>query len=291
MQRRSWPIAVGLSALWGLSFLFLRGLVDGFGWPLASLLVCLCVGAGVGVVARLKNGRWSAGGPPGQLLVLAVSIAVQNGGLCLALDQLGVSVAAIVLGATPLFATVIGQAWGIDRITGRAAIGLVVGFVGLVLVVVFPLQGDSWASISGMFAGLVGALAAAFTMRYSALHLGSRPAASSTANLLAAVLTVPAVLLVGAPGHGSYGPYLTLLLLGLIAAAVGPLFGVRANDGRPAGESMVKTAGMVLAVLIGLVALGERLSAAQGLGLLLMVAGTVLVLELVPAWVLARLRR
>lgn len=291
MERRSWPIAVGLSALWGLSFLFLRGLVDAFGWPLASLLVCLCVAVSVGVVARFRNRRWSLGGPPGQLLVLAVSIAVQNGGLCLALDRLGVSVAAMLLGATPLFATVLGQLWGIDRLTERSTIGLVAGFVGLVLVVVFPLQGDSWASITGMLAGLIAALAAAFTGRYSAVQLGSRPAASATANLLAAVLTVPAVLMVSSSGHASFGPYLTLVLLGVIAAAVGPLFGVRSEDGRPARESLVKTAGMVLAAVIGVVALGEQLSAAQAIGLVFMVAGTALMLELVPAWVLARLRR
>ena len=46
-----------------------------------------------------------------------------------------------------------------------------------------------------------------------------------------------------------------------------------------------------LAAVIGVVALGEQLSAAQAIGLVFMVAGTALMLELVPAWVLARLRR
>jgi drug/metabolite transporter (DMT)-like permease len=291
MQRRSWPIACGLATLWGLSFLFLHGLVGGFGWPLAALLVSLVVGLGVGVVAWVGSGGWSPGGSPNHLFVLAVAVAIQNIGLCLALDRLGVSLAAIVLAATPLFATLTGQVWGIDRITGAAAIGLVVGFVGLLLVVVFPAQGDSWAFIAGVLAGLISALAAAFSTRYSALRLGARPAASANANLLAALFTLPLVLIVGSPGGGNIGGYLTLVLLGLIAAAVGPLFGVRLPTGRPERASVVKTAGVVIATLIGVVALGERLSVAQVFGLLLMVIGTLLVLELLPGSVLARWRR
>ncbi len=291
MQRRSWPAALGLAALWGLSFLFLRELVDGFGWALAALLVCLVVALGVGVVEWSRAGRWTLGGSPDRVLVLALSICVQNVGLCLALDRLGVALAAIVLGATPLFATLTGQVWGVDRITGRAAIGLMVGLVGLVMVVVFPVHGDSWAFIAGMLAGLIGALAAAFSTRYSMLRLGGRPAASANANLAATVFTVPVVLFAGPAGAGSWGAYLTLALVGIIAAVIGPLFGVRREDGRPGRESVVKTVGVVIAAVIGMVVRGEQLSFAQFMGLLLMMAGTVLVLELVPNRVLARWRR
>lgn len=281
MQQRSWPAPVGLAVLWGLSFLFLRGMVAGVGWALGALLISLVVAAAMAVVSYRGTGRLGLGGSPTQILVLGAAITAQNVGLCVALDQGGVALTAIVLGSVPLFATLTGQVWGIDRITAVGALGLGVGFLGLLLVVAFPAQGDTWAFIAGILAALIGSLAAAFGTRYASVRLGGRPQALASSSFLAALLTVPLVLIVGLR-PGNVGTYLTLLLVGMVAALVGPLFGVRSSDGAPEQASVVKAGGTVVAMLAGVVVAGERLAGVQLLGMVLMIVGTLFVLDVLP---------
>jgi len=86
---------------------------------------------------------------------MGAGIAVQMIGLTIAVAHLGTALAAAAVGTVPLFAAVIGQMWGLERITGTVAAGLVTGFVGIVVVVLFPAGGISWDFIIGMFAGLL----------------------------------------------------------------------------------------------------------------------------------------
>ena len=125
MQHRSSPAYVGLTVLWGLSFVLVSAVVDGFGWAPAVSLSCLLIGATVAVLAVLKGAtlryrlRWK------RLLLMGVGIAVQLIGLTIAISHLGTALAAAAVGTVPLFAAVIGQMWGLERITGTAAAGLV----------------------------------------------------------------------------------------------------------------------------------------------------------------------
>jgi drug/metabolite transporter (DMT)-like permease len=284
-------VQAGLAALWGLSFLFVHGLVDSFGWALAAALLPLIVAGALALVGRRANGRFTLGGSRMQVLTLGLAVAVQNVGLCLALSQLGVALTAVVLGAMPLFSTLTGQVWGLDRITGLTSVGLAAGFVGLLLVVAFPAQGDSWAFIAGCLAALLSALAAAFATRYAALRLGGSPAGMASGHVLAALITVPVVLFAGSTVRAGLGGFLTLGLVGLLAAGIGPLFGTEMPHGRPGRATALKTAGILVAVAAGIALVGERISGAQVFGMLLMMAGTLLVLELVPSPLFARWRR
>jgi drug/metabolite transporter (DMT)-like permease len=104
-------------------------------------------------------------------VLLGAGLAVHLIGLAVAVDRLGTALAAVAVGTLPLFMTVIGQMWGLERITGRLVGGLATGFVGIMLVLLFPAGGISWDFIVGMFAGLLSALAGALTSRYAVARI------------------------------------------------------------------------------------------------------------------------
>jgi drug/metabolite transporter (DMT)-like permease len=292
MLHRSSPAYVGLTVLWGLSFVLVSAVVVGFGWATAVSLSCLLIGATVAVLAVLKGGslsyrlRWK------RLVLMGAGIAVQLIGLAIAIEHLGTALAAAAVGTVPLFAAVIGQMWGLERITGTAAAGLVSGFVGIVVVLLFPTGGISWDFIVGMFAGLLSAIAGAMSSRYAVARMSaSGPAELVSATfLVAGVLTAPLALLFPGPGNADLLHWLGLLMLGVVLGGVGYTIeiGLRESSGAPFATSARSGATMV-AVFLGVFFLREALSFGQLVGILLLIGGCLLVLGLVPSrWVPAR---
>ncbi|HEY3337877.1 MAG TPA: DMT family transporter [Propionicimonas sp.] len=286
MLHRSSPAYVGLTLLWGFSFVLVRAVVDGFGWATAVSLSCLLIGATVAVLAVLKGAslryrlRWR------RLVLLGTGIAVQFIGLSISVAHLGTALAAAAVGTVPLFSAVIGQMWGLERITGTAAAGLVTGFIGIVVVVLFPAGGISWDFIVGMFAGLVSAIAGAMSSRYAAARLSSSGPAElvSASFLVAGVLTAPLALLLPGPGDADLLHWIGLLLLGVLLGGVGYTMelGLRESSGAPFATSARSGATMV-AVFLGIIFLRESISFGQLVGVLMLIGGCLLVLGLVPS--------
>lgn len=280
MPIRSWPAHAGLSLLWGLSITLVMAVVFGFGWATAAALTSLSGAAAIAVSMWLGGRRLVRPTNLRQVAILAGAIAVQNLGLCYAIAHVGVALTAIVLGSMPLFATLFGQIWGVNRITAAAAGGLATGFIGLILVVAFPAQGDSWAFLAGIFGALISAVAAGFAIRYSTLRLRGQPSVAVSAHLLAGLAILPFVLVAGGASGSAWG-YVALVALAVVVTLVSPVLEFHLPDtGQGARAGMVKTAGMVVAVLAGVLFLGERLDFGQVLGMALLLVGAALVLEL-----------
>ena len=287
MQRRASSAYVGLTLLWGVSFLLVKAVVGGFGWAATVALSSLLIGSTVAVLAVLTGSRLDFRLRWRRVLLLGAGLAVHLIGLSVAVDRLGTAVAAAAVGTAPLFSAVIGQMWGQDRITGRAAAGLVTGFLGIVLVLLFPAGGISWDFIVGMFAGLLSAIAGAMSSRYAVARLsGTGPAELvSAAFISAAILTSPLPLLF--PGSGGAGllEWAGLLILGVVLGGFGYSIelGLRESAGAPFASS-ARSGATIVAVICGVVFLREALSAGQLIGVLMLLVGCLLVLGLVPSW-------
>ncbi len=284
MPHRSWPAHAALSLLWGLSITLVFGVVLGFGWTAAAALASFSAAAAIAASVRLNGRRLSRPARLGPMFLLAAAVAVQNLGLCFAIAHVGVAVSATVLGSMPLFATLFGQMWGVDRITAAAAAGLASGFIGLLLVVIFPSEGGSWAFLAGIFAALLSAVAAGFAIRYSTLRLRGQPGVAVGAHLIAGLAILPLTLLPDGSGTGSLWGYAALAAFVAVLALVAPVLDLHMPDaGEGARAGMVKTVGLLVAALAGVVFLGERLDFGQVLGMGLLLVGAVLVLELLPS--------
>ncbi len=284
MQHRSSPAYVGLTLLWGLSFVLVSAVVGGFGWAPAVSLSCLLIGATVAVLAVIKGATLHYRLHGKRLLLMGVGIAVQLIGLSIAIEHLGTALAAAAVGTVPLFAAVIGQMWGLERITGTAAAGLVTGFIGIVVVLLFPAGGISWDFIIGMFAGLLSAIAGAMSSRYAVARLSaSGPAELVSATfLVAGVLTAPLALLFPGPGNAGLLHWVGLVLLGVVLGGVGYTMelGLRESVGAPFASS-ARSGATIVAVFLGIVFLRESISFGQLVGILMLLGGCLLVLGIV----------
>lgn len=286
MSQRNWPAYAGLALLWGLTLTLMRAVVSSVGWgpgvPATSFVVAVAIA--LFAVGRGRQLDWRLRWP--RILLLGAAVAVQNVGIAVAIDHAGIALTAVVLGAVPLFGSLFGQVWGLDRITLPVAAGLVTGFGGLLAVVGFPADGSSWGFISGMLAGLLAAIAAAFCLRYveASRKLTGRVEAASGSYFVAGVLTVP--LAFGFPGPGGAGvvAWLLVAVLGILVAGAGyALDFVMADRTDADSVAGAKALGVVIAVLIGVLLLGEALSVGQWLGVGLLLVGGALVLGLFPS--------
>ncbi|MGC3993425.1 MAG: hypothetical protein QM779_04745 [Propionicimonas sp.] len=283
MPTARWPTYVALTVLWGLSLVAVRGVVGGRGWAFGAVLCALVIAAVKVVVSHLTGEARPLAGSPRRLLILGAAVVIQDLGVCYALDRIGLAQTAVVLAAVPLFATLTGQMLGADRITEAAATGLGTGFVGVLLVAIFPADGGSWNFIGGVLAGLVAALTGGFSIRYAALRFPGRAEPMAAAHGMAAVVALPLVILSGSSGSGSAWSFLWLVLLAVALGAAGVLTAQHFPVPRRALRmTRVKNGGLVVAVLVGVCLQHETLSMGQVLGLVLLMIGATLVLELVP---------
>ncbi len=128
-----------LALAWGLSFLLLLKVVHAFGWMGAVTFRCFIAGLLLLAAAKLTRRRldFSAGVGP-FAVVGATTVAGQLIGLSYSTPLIGTAMAAIFVATIPLFSMIIGQVWGIERITPPRVAGLVIGTLGLVMLVGFP---------------------------------------------------------------------------------------------------------------------------------------------------------
>jgi drug/metabolite transporter (DMT)-like permease len=227
--------------------------------------------------ARPGAKAWLAGAVIGILLLFA-----GNGGVTFAETTLPSGLAAVLVATVPLWMIVF--AWPVQhqRVTWRSAGGLLVGLAGVVILV--------GGTASGRMSGMLIVLGAAAAWGFGSV-LGHRLALPSQAMLAAAIemLAGGAVLLAVAAGTGEFGriqwasvPASSWLAL---AYLVGPgsilaftAYGYALSRLPVATVSTYAYVNPVVAVLAGIVILGERFTGREGLGAVLVVASVAVIL-------------
>ncbi len=275
-----------LALAWGLSFLVQLQTVHAFGWIGAVTLRALIAGATLLVAARLLRKRltFAGGWRPYAVLGLA-TVAVQLVGLSYALPLIGTATTAILVATIPMFSMVIGQLWGIERITPQRLVGLLLGVSGIVMLVGFPAVPVTLPFLMGCAAALVACFAAAYGSNYASHRMSTVGALEITTGsfLFGGLMTLPLLLVVPVPGMPSAVDYVYLLAAGCVMSALTYFlyFGLVARIGatRAISVEFVVTA---VAVIIGAVLLGETLSLVQLVGGATIVAGCLVVLGLLP---------
>lgn len=275
-----------LTFAWGLSFLVLLKVVHAFGWVGAVTLRALLAGALLFVIAVLSRRRLDfSGGWLPLAIVGATTVAGQLIGLSFATPRIGTAMAAIFVAAVPLFSMLIGQLWGHEPMTRHGLIGLVVGFMGLVLLVGFPAVEINATFAMGCVASVFGALCSAFGSNYVSRNLRNTGTWEVTIGsfLFGGALTLPLLLLVPVPTQPVAVDYLYLLILGGGMSALSYVLYFRLVTSIGATRAIsVEFAVTVIAVMAGAVLLGERLSVVQCVGAGTIILGCALVLGFVP---------
>lgn len=274
-----------VAVAWVVFFVVMADLSRTYGWAVASSVRLILGGLVLAPIAVWAGCSLNWHLPWHRVVVVAIAFAVQQAGIAIALIHLGVALTAVLVGSLPLFTRVAEQLAGLERISVNSTIGFALGFGGLLLVVGSSATSPGWDVIVGMLAGLASAIAGACALTYPKVRMrrAGRWEVLISSNLIGGALLVPSALLVPGPGAALW-PTMLLAIAAVAAWAVVVAIpaGLRSgSDGYL--QAIVPGAGVLLAVVTGVCALGEQVSAGQAFSAVVMITGTVLLAAPVPA--------
>jgi len=218
---------VALAAIWGGSFLFMRIAAPVLG---PALLIEYRVGFAalfLALVAWLLHLR-GKGAPLGvrrhwkHYLILGLfNSALPFLLFAFAARTLSASVLSVLNATAPMWGALVGAAWARQKVSGRSALGLLLGTGGVALLVGF----DHVAERPGAGIAVGAALVAAFSYSIASQYAKSAPAVAPFANAhgsmwAAAILVLPLVFFFPAPGEPTMGIMAAVLALGVVCSGI-----------------------------------------------------------------------
>jgi drug/metabolite transporter (DMT)-like permease len=279
MSRRAWLAFAAMSVIWGIPYLLIRIAVRegvtpaALAWARVTLAgaVLLALAWKAGVLRPLR-GRWW------WLVAYAVAeVVIPFPMLAVGEQHVSSSLAAILIASVPLIGA--GLAFRFDhseKPTAVRALGLLVGFAGVVALVGIDVAGSS-----GELFGAVAVLTAAVGYAIGAMLIKHRltgldPRASIGASLaIASLLLAPTVALDPPRTVPSAGAVAAVLVLALVCtAAAFVIFFVLIREAGTSRATVVTYVNPLIAVTLGVSLLGERPGAGAVVGLLLILAGS-----------------
>lgn len=273
-----------LALLWGVSFLLLLRVVQAFDWAAAISVRAFIASGSLFLLSLLLRRKLDFSVGAKHFAVLgATSVSFQLIGLSIAVPRIGTALTAILVGAIPLFSSVIGRLMKIEEIDKVGFIGLVLGFVGIIFLVGFPSAKLGSDFFLGFFLCLAGCISAAFGSNYSKLKLSN---AGNWEQVIGAfffggLFTLPLLLFVPIKSGLDPSDWVNMVALAVICSAFCYViyFSLVLKIGATRSIS-VEFLVTVVAVLIGAFYLNEAISIIQFFGALLVVLGSILILDL-----------
>src|SRR5689334_4237285 len=280
-RHRNLAMLIGLSLLWGASFLFIKvpvreltpaPLITGrLGLPALTLALRVAVAVGPLAPALQVRGYWT------WLVVVAlVNTAIPFWLLSWGETRIDSGLASIIQASVPIFNAVIAfVAFHEVRVTGSRLVGVLVGFVGVALLVGAQPEGKVLGALAVVGMAFCYGLGGLLTGRYLK---PVTPMVVSFASCLIATLVWLPVGVAEAPGSlPGWKTIGSVVALGIPGTALAYLlfFGLITGAG-PAYASLVTYLIPPIALAYGAIFLGERFGASAFGGLALILAGVAL---------------
>jgi drug/metabolite transporter (DMT)-like permease len=282
------PAFLLLAIIWGASFLFIKVAVEKIHPIYVTLGRCAAGAAILVLLAALRRDRL----PTSIRLWLRLAILAFVGNVVpftlfgYGEQRISSILAGIWNGTTPLTTMVVILAFiRSERLSRRRIVGLLLGFLGM-LTVLGVWQGVGQAALIGQLMCFVAAICYGFAIPYTRVLIAAQPELSGLAlaagQLIAATveLLVVAPLLAGAPpAAGQLTPAVLSSVLALGALGTGIAFALNFRVIRVAGASTSSSVTYVVpivATVVGVAVLGERLAWYEPVGAVIVLAGVAL---------------
>ena len=285
MQVRDILSLLVLAAFWGASFLFLRVAAPEFG-PIPLIAVRVAIAALFllpFLVSRVGFGGFRRYWKP-ILVVGATNSALPFCLLAFSTLYLTAGFTAIVNATSPLFGAIIAWVWLADRLNRNQVAGLLIGFLGVIVLVwdqiSFRFDGASLAIPAAILASFLYGFAANFTKRYllkaNALTVATGSQISTTLVLL------PMAVFLWPEEPVSFWAWMSAIILGIGGTGIAYIlyFGLITRIG-PTQAISVTFLVPLFAVLWGGLLIGEKLTHHMVAGCLIILVGTALVTRLI----------
>ncbi len=261
--------AAAAGFLWGTLgavFKLATGMGASLDWLIAGRALVASAGSIVIAAAGRRPSRWS-------IIVGLVGLAPMYTLYPLSVDMIGVSLASILLYTAPLWVALLGLLHG-EAPGFKGALGVLVGFIGTMLVVGFQGDAEPVGVLLGMASGLSYALyivlaRIAQVKGASSDEVGAHAIPFAALAIVAVTRPSPSITVVDAAA---------ILYLGLVATLLPYMLHTRALARLEAYKvSVISLVEPVTAVLLGLLVFGEEMSLMQALGAALVLASAALV--------------
>ena len=279
MTRRAWLLFGAVSLVWGVPYFFIKIAVDD-GVP-PAFVAWSRVALGAAVLLPLAWRRGALRGLGGRWWAIAAytacEVAVPFLLIAAGEQHISSSLAAILIASMPLMVALLSVRFSpADRPTGLRVVGLVIGFGGVV-----ALLGVDVAGRPGELLGAVLVLVATLGYATAPIIVQRRladldPLGPIAASLAMAVLVLlPAVAATPPEGIPPAGALGSLVVLGVVCTALGlVLFFRLVVEAGPSRAAVITYVNPVVAVLLGVLVLDERLGASSIAGLLAILGGS-----------------
>jgi drug/metabolite transporter (DMT)-like permease len=279
MSRRAWVAFAAVSLIWGVPYLFIKIAVRGgmpplpLAWGRVAIAAILLTGLAWrrGTLGSLRGrGRWLAAYAFAEVCVPFPAIGFGE-------QRVPSSLAAIVIAAVPLVVTVLNMRFDPEeKLTRRRAVGLLVGFGGVIALVGVQVAGSA-SALLGTGALLLAAVGYAIGPIVLKLKLDGLDPSAAIGGILtiAAVILAPLAALDLPSRTPTAGALLCVVELGVVSTAAAFVIMTVLIREAGTGRAMVITyVNPVIAVALGVILLGERVGAGALVGLLLILTGS-----------------
>lgn len=277
-----------LSALWGGSYLFMRLCVGSINAIAIAEFRLLIATAFIGFLLLLKKSWQKNLYIPRKDWPKLLFIAIFNSVLpfiviAYAIQTLNAGTASILNATSPIWTAVIAVVWFKDHLNLSRAMGLVLGFSGVIVLMWgrASLGGDGLglAVIAALMGTLSYGICSNYLKRYAA---GFHPLAITFWSMLIAGILLATPALYNIPVQMSFNAWIGIFGLGIFSTAIAYLlFFKLAESTSPSIAITVTFLVPVFSMLWGEIFLGEEITARMLLGALVVLSGTALAIGLI----------
>ncbi|GAA4411968.1 DMT family transporter [Quisquiliibacterium transsilvanicum] len=275
-----------LAFLWGSAYLFMRASVPSFG---AGPMVFMRMALGSTLVL-LPLALWRCGVAPFRthwrgLLVFGLAFTVVPFlGLGWAAKSISAGMLAVLQSAAPLFAAIVGRIWVGEPITRERALGLLIGFVGVAILVWDKAGVREEAGLAILLTLFVTALWGV-SSNYARTRLQAvDPFVQAAGSIgVAALALAPLALATWPEQPPGAKAWAEVIFLGVASSGAGFLlyFSLLRSIG-PVRATSVTFLSPLVAIAAGAVYLGEEITLRMLVGCAVILVGTALTLGLLP---------
>ncbi|NUR72973.1 MAG: EamA family transporter [Hamadaea sp.] len=277
MSRKGWLLFAALGVIWGVPYLFIKIAVGGL--TPASVVFWRCaIAALILLPIAIARGQLRALLPHWKALLAftAAEIAVPWFLLTSAEQRLSSSLAGLLIAGVPLVAALLGWATGGERLGPRRIVGLGIGLAGVAALVGLDLSADdAWALIQ-MAIVVIGYAVGPFILNRQLKGVPGL-AVMAVSLALSALVYAPAGIIQHPAQLPDADVIVAVLVLAVLCTAVAlTTFNALIAEVGPVRGPVITYINPAVAVILGVVVLGEPFTAGIGLGFALVLAGSVL---------------
>ncbi len=279
MTRRAWWAFAVMSVVWGASYLLIKIAING-GLPAPDVawlrvavaaMILMALAWRAGALATL-TGRWR------WVVAYAIAeISIPFPLIAAGEVHIASSLAAIIIASVPLIVTVLSLRFDpSERPTPTRALGLAIGFVGVIALVGIDVAGNS-QELLGALAVLVGAVGYAIGPMLVKLGMhGLDSRAAMGASLMIAMVILAPFAAVDTPSRPpTVGAWAAVAALGVFCTAMAfVVYTVLVREAGTGRATIITYINPLVAVVLGVTLLGESPGSTALAGLLLILAGS-----------------